>query len=689
MPSMVATPLPVHLQNKRIGDSTPSDADQGHRQRLIVVGAGMAGFGVCDRLVRSGGIKRFSVTIIGEEPSPAYDRVNLSSYFSGRTATQLQLAPRHWYADNQIRLQTGCRVVKIDRTHQYVYDEQGREYSYDHLVLATGSRPYLPPIEGCDRKGVFVYRTISDLKRIREYCSTKQTNRASLVRGAVVGGGLLGLEAAKVLTDLGLAVSVIEMAPGLMPRQLQAEEAALLKERICELGVDVQVIRCTESIERDGDSLRVRFTNADPLDVDIVIVAAGVRPNDELARSANLEIAPRGGIIVDETLKTSDIKISAIGECVSFREHVYGLVAPCYKMADVLCQRFNGENQVFDGADESAELKLLGIQVATLGRQLADSPGGRLVSFREGKRFRNLLIERGRIVGATCVGEWEELPQVRQAIAKQVRLWPWQRRRFTLTGSPWLPGGAIPVNQWPADAIVCACLSVNKQQILETIESGNADIQSIAAQCGASTACGNCRSLVRQLAGAKATSESLLGANTLLAVSVLTIVLVLGWLVLPPFPVAETVQSSLHQWNKLLREDLGRQLTGFMLLGLTLLGLLFSLRKRWPRFQVLSYGFWRAAHGVLGTLVVFGIAIHTGLRLGSNLNLMLGVCFIGSAAIGGLVGIASGLESRTNGLLAMRLRHWRPRLAKFHLWVTWPLPVLIALHILSFYWFRD
>ncbi|QEF97510.1 Nitrite reductase [NAD(P)H] [Stieleria maiorica] len=673
----------AHQQHVR---PTTSGADGATKQRprLVIVGGGMAGFGLCDRLVRSGAIHEYDVTIIGDEPQPAYDRVNLSSYFSGRSAEDLLLAPRDWYQQHRIELKTGRRIERIDRDQQSVVDNEGSAYHYDQLVLATGSHAFVPPIEGCDSDGVFVYRTIADLEAIREHCASRNVRC-----GGVIGGGLLGLEAAKILMDLGLSVSVIEMAPGLMPRQLDADAAGLLKQKIQALGVDIQLVRRTESIHVVDQQIQVRFANASDLNVDLLVIAAGVRPNDKLAESAGLEIGPRRGVKVDQRLQTSDPNIYAIGECASFGDHVFGLAAPCFRMADVLAQRLAGKQVTFNGADESAELKLMGVQVATLGLAIGESPGGNVVTHHDDSGYRKLLTERGRIVGASCVGPWEELPQIRQAIAKQARLWPWQRKRFLQTGSPWTPGGAMPVTHWPADAVVCSCLSVSKSTIVQAIDDGAREVDQIAQVCGASTACGSCRGLVAELAGGAAEPVVVPGARAMLAASVMALVATLVWLILPPVPLTDSVQSSWHAIETVWRGDLGRQISGFTLVGLTVLGLVFSLRKRVAWFHWGSYGFWRAAHGVLGMAVLMGVAVHTGMRLGHNLNFLLGVCFLSAAALGAVAGIASSLESRASGNLGMWIRRWRPRLSRIHLWVTWPLPILIALHVLGFYWFSD
>lgn len=672
-------------------ESAPKTLD-----RLVIVGGGMAGFGLCDRLVRKNALDKFQVTIIGEESRPAYDRVNLSQLVGQRSEDDLLLARHDWYRDHGIELNTHRRIVKIDPARRCVVDENGVQTDYDQLILATGSRPFVPPIAGADLPGVFVYRTIEDLQAIQAKCS-----EVGVRVGAVLGGGLLGLEAARILMDLGLRVSVLEMAPGLMPRQLDAEAAKLLRQKVEAMGVQVHLVRRTESIQRtDGEAgtaekLRIIFSNADDLIVDVLVIASGVRPNDSLAKDTGLAMGPRGGIAVDSSLRTSDPNIYAIGECASFDGHVYGLAAPCFRMADVLAQRLCGGSEPFIRADESAELKLLGIQVATLGREIGESPGGRVVTHHHELGYRKLLVERGRVVGASCVGDWAELPQIRQAISKQSRLWPWQIRRFIHTGSPWSPGGALPVSQWPGDAIVCSCLSVPKSVISTCVAGGATDADMVAAQCGASTACGSCRPLVQELAGdpvlaGQASQSSVAALVSVMGIaSVLAIVWSIVWVAAPPIPMATSVQSAWRQVDILWRSDFAKQCTGYSLLAVTIVSQVFSVRKRFDWFTFGSYRFWRTLHGVLGSLLLLGVMVHTGLRLGQNLNLILGTFFLSAGFAGALVGIASSVESRLQGHAALWVRRWRPRLAKLHLWITWPLPALIGLHILSFYWFID
>ena len=341
------------------------------RETVVVVGHGMVGHRFCEQLVERGGLERFEVVVLAEEPRPAYDRVGLSRFFSGETAEDLALTTADWYAEQDIELALGEAVTTIDPATKRLETKAGRTLDYDHLVLATGSVPFVPPIPGNDLPGVFVYRTIEDLEAIAAWADRPETTRAT-----VIGGGLLGLEAAKAATDLGLETSVLEFADRLMPRQVDASGGALLERAIESLGVHVYTSSGAQSIVGDGSVGGLELPGDRLVQSDMVIISAGIKARDDLARAAGLEVGERGGVLVDDSLTTSVEGIYAIGECAVHSGTVYGLVAPGYEMAEVLARRLLGEVEVdFKGADLSTKLKLLGVDVASFGDAFADEGG--------------------------------------------------------------------------------------------------------------------------------------------------------------------------------------------------------------------------------------------------------------------------------------------------------------------------
>ncbi len=298
------------------------------RKSVVVIGNGMVGHRFCERLVEYDVDRSLQMVTFCEEPRPAYDRVNLTKYFEHRDAGHLQLARLEWYAENGITLHVGDRALAIDRERRVVVSDCGREVAYDAIVLATGSAPFVPSVPGVEKEGIFVYRTIEDLERILAY-SPKAT------RAAVMGGGLLGLEAAKAVRDLGVETHVVEFASRLMPRQIDEAGSRALREKIESLGVKIHLNKSTEEFLGNGKVEGLAFADGGVLEVDMVVISAGIRPRDELARACGLEVGPRGGIVVDDSLCTSDPDIFAIGEVALHRGMIYGLVAPGYEMADV------------------------------------------------------------------------------------------------------------------------------------------------------------------------------------------------------------------------------------------------------------------------------------------------------------------------------------------------------------------
>ena len=290
----------------------------------------------------------------------AYDRVRLTSYFDHRDPAKLAMARLDWYRENGIEIHVGDRAAQIDRARKVVVSEKGWEVPYDRVVLATGSRPFVPPIPGVNKRGVFVYRTIEDLDAIIEYAKDARSC-------AVIGGGLLGLEAAKAAFDLGLQTHVVEFAPRLMPRQIDDAGSQLLVRKIEDLGVQVHLQRATQNFLGNGKVDGMEFSDGARLEVDMVIVSAGIRPRDELARACGLEVGHRGGISVNDRLQTSDSDIYAIGEAALHRGMVYGLIAPGWDMAEVAAARLVGRDVSFTGADMSTKLKLMGVDVASFG----------------------------------------------------------------------------------------------------------------------------------------------------------------------------------------------------------------------------------------------------------------------------------------------------------------------------------
>lgn len=357
---------------------------------LVVVGHGMVGHHFLEDCVSRNLHLQYQIVVFGEERHAAYDRVHLSAYFDDRNADSLSLVEEDFFAKNGIELRLMQQVVDIDRESRVVRTASGHETHWDTLVLATGSYPFVPPVPGRELAGCFVYRTLDDLDNIAAHAANAR-------RGVVIGGGLLGLEAANALKQLGLETDVVEFAPNLMAVQLDNDGAAMLRRKIEALGVGVHTSKSTTEIAQTAKGLALRFADGSELETDLVVFSAGIRPQDALARSSGLAMGERGGISIDKHCRTSDERVFAIGECALWEGKIFGLVAPGYQMARVVAAQLCGEARAFTGADMSTKLKLLGVDVASFGDAHARTPGAQSYQWTHGPQqiYKN-RGQRGR-----------------------------------------------------------------------------------------------------------------------------------------------------------------------------------------------------------------------------------------------------------------------------------------------------
>ena len=482
--------------------------------RLVVVGNGMVGHRCLEILAdrAAAGPGPFEVTVIGEEPRAAYDRVGLSTFFDGRSADDLSLVRPGQYetAGFTVRLATAAR--RIDRERRVVDTDAG-EVPYDKLILATGSYPFVPPIPGRDLPGCFVYRTIEDLEAISAWAGAHAGGT-----GVVIGGGLLGLEAAYALKKLGMSVHVIEFAPRLMALQLDETGGTVLRKRIEELGVVVHTSTSTKVIEGDGRARVLRFATGDELEVDAVVFSAGIRPRDELARAAGLTVGERGGIVVDQRCRTSDSDIYAIGECASYEERTYGLVAPGYQMARAAVADLTGGDAVFTGFDMSTKLKLLGVDVASFGDAFASHPGAHVVSLLDSSTsvYKKLVLspDRKHLLGGMLVGDAAAYGELTQ-IAQNKIILPPAPETLIVPGGGGKPAGA-GVTSFPDTAQICSCNNVSKGDICSAIRAQKLTAIGAVKTCTkAGTTCGSCVSLVTDLLKAEMKAAGIAVTNHL------------------------------------------------------------------------------------------------------------------------------------------------------------------------------
>ena len=471
-------------------------------KRIIVVGNGMVGYKFCEKLLNRN--SDYTLIIYGEEPRPAYDRVHLSSYFSGKTADDLLMAGPSWYAENNIQLFTGELVTEIDREKKTIRTHTGKTDQYDFLVLATGSSAFVPTIEGVERDGVFVYRTIEDLVQISGYGK-------KITKAAVMGGGLLGLEAAKALIDLGLETHVVEFASRLMPRQLDDAGASILAHKLSQLGIVIHTGKSTSKIEGNGKLEGLRFADGSLLSVEMLVISAGIRPRDELAKSSGLNVHSRGGVIVDNFLRTNDENIFAIGEVAVHNNMVYGLVAPGYEMADIVVRQVLGDqSKQFNGFDMSTKLKLIGVDVGSFGDAFGETPGSVPIAFqdkRKGVYKRiNISADGNHLLGGILVGDASQYNIFHQMVINKMSL-PSQPETLII-GTPGKSAEGAGVKSLPDNAQICSCENVSKGDLVcEITDKGAKTINEIKKNTKACTGCGGCAPMVNDIL--KITLESM------------------------------------------------------------------------------------------------------------------------------------------------------------------------------------
>lgn len=468
------------------------------KKNLVVIGNGMVGHKFLDEIISIGAIANWNVITFCEEPRVAYDRVNLSGYFSGKTAADLSLVEPGLYQENGIKIHIGDKAVEIDRQQKIVYSANGLEVPYDKVVLATGSYPFVPPIKGKEAAGTFVYRTIEDLEAMSAYAKNCQT-------GVVIGGGLLGLECANALKNMGLQTHVVEFAPRLMPMQVDDIGGSILQSKIAELGVCVHTNKSTtEIVSPDGKVTKMTFADGSELQTDMIVFSAGIRPRDEIARECGIEVGNRGGIVVNEYCQTSDSDIYAIGECALYQNRIYGLVAPGYTMASVAANALNNTtNSTFNGADMSTKLKLLGVDVASFGDAFAKSSGAKEIAITDtiSGIYKKLVVNEdgSRLLGGILVGDASSYGTLLQFVQNNIALPP-HPEDLLVPPREGKSAVGMGVESLPDTAQICSCNNVSKGQICSAIAENNfTDIGSVKKCTKAGTGCGGCVPLVTDL----------------------------------------------------------------------------------------------------------------------------------------------------------------------------------------------
>ncbi|MEC9196601.1 MAG: FAD-dependent oxidoreductase [Pseudomonadota bacterium] len=653
--------------------SPASDTDN---LRVVVIGGGPVGARAAGALADKG----LSVTLLSTETFAPYNRVKLTPLLAGDVQFGQILAPEVSAPRANLDLRTGLRVTQILRDQHLVRTADGQLWPYDKLVIATGSRAFIPGIQGRDLPGVFTFRSAEDAQALL-------ARSISARRIVVIGGGLLGLEAARGMQRRQAHVTVIEHEGRVMPRQLDTTAGALLGQKITDLGVDLRTGVAVRTIAGETRVEEVHLADGTILPCDTVIVCTGVRANTGLARDARLPF--NRGIFVDDAMSTGDPDIYAIGECAEHNGVVHGLVGPGFEQADVAVDNILGGNKSYRGSLPATKLKVIGAEVFSIGpiEQLDDDPSVRSHVWEKDGVYRRIFLRTGRLVGAIAVGGWSQSSRVQSAIAQGANALPWMVFRFRRDGMLWSED-AEDISAMPDAATVCNCTGVSCGRLRDAMKAGANSVETLGQATGAGNVCGSCVPLLEELVSAGGPPKPVRLYRAILALSGFAAMAAMVLALAPRIPLPQSYDAeSLRVW--LWQDNITRQWTGFTLLGLTLAAMVIGLRKRLRITDRLgSFDGWRLAHIAIGAASAAALIIHTGLRAGSNLNMMLFMFFALTLVMGAVAGLATGgdhaLRARRIGSArkpARRLPTW------LHILAVWPLPVLILAHVLASYAF--
>jgi len=649
---------------------------------VMVVGAGPVGIYFINELIKRS--PSTEIKVFGGEASQPYNRVRLTDVLSGNASHSSLFTSEELPELENIDFSWNNPITEINHKNNYVIDQKGDKHYYKNLVLALGSKPRVPDIPGKGLKNVYTFRDLDELEALMG----RQVSSRNTV---VIGGGLLGIEAAKAMQRFNTKVFCIEHSTRLMFSQLDDKASKILEKHLEQQNIKTRINRHVTEIIADEHTITkvsaVRLSDDEVIPCDTVIFSTGIIPNIQLVRGTGISVGR--GINVDDYLKTSVNNIYAVGECAEHEEQIYGLASPGFEQASVLAENLSGGEAYYLGSTTTSQLKVLKFPVFSMGETgiNASVSDQYIYSDPDNKIYRKIVVINNRLKGVVAVGDWPSRYRIQEAVENNRYLWFWKPLNFVSSGELW-DAEENNVCNWPPSTTVCNCMKVSRGELSAAIDNGCQSFEELIKATGASTVCGSCRPLVQQLASNNELVSAEKGSAVLWVFSVISALFLLAFYFLPAMPYAESVQSTLTNIDSFWRNTLYKQISGFTLLGLTLLILLLSLRKRMQFFQFGAFPYWRVFHVVVGTLLFTVLFLHTGFRFGNELNFLLMMTFSTLMLLGVFASVSVAKEPQLSQRYSARFFSKFRRMSIWtHILLFWPVPALLGFHILKGYYF--
>ncbi|MCO1334390.1 FAD-dependent oxidoreductase [Microbulbifer sp. OS29] len=649
----------------------------------VIVGTGPVGVRCAQKLLEF--CDEAQIVIYGAETESPYNRVKLSQYLSSHVELEELDNPILGQNDHRLAEYIDRKITSIDRTQKTVTDAAGNIQPYSKLIIATGSNPTIPGIQGADLPGVYPFRSLrntNDLLTLRE-------RNADI---CVIGAGALGLEAATALKTPKNSVT-LQSRGHLLSGLLGEEGEGFLKSALTALGVTLKIGDSLSAIKEWDGKRTLIFDSGEALSVDAIVLCTGIQPEISLAEQCGLNTVR--GIVVNEWMQTSDPDIYAVGECAEFDQTVYQLVRPGYEQAESCCshihRNYGGEllSQPYSGSYTDIQLKIAHIPCGIMGDVSSDNGNAAAdaQSYVYKNRFkgiyRRLFIKGENILGASYIGSWDEAGELRQAVAQGQKISLRSLKQFENEGRLFAKKSGNNLKDFPDSYLVCQCNSVTKGELCKAISDGKRNLNELQQATTAGSVCGSCRPLMAELLDAPVPNLVMRHSKGIWVTSALSLILITLAFLMPSAPISDSVQTAFF-WEKLWYDNFWKQLTGYTILAMCLFTAALSIRKRWKKLNLGHVDHWRYAHSITGLIALVALAMHSGFRLGENLNLALMLVFLTATATGSLVGV---FMARNHHWTDLKLREHRKWWSRVHYALLWALPVLLGYHIFAVYYF--